>query len=494
VLDALVMVLEALAAQAAPNDVGPRGGVERFLPTTADLPPLLPDVAARNALLTGYLTEVQANWTALANQGLIDKLERARTVTPTATHTPGVAATGLRVEQHLEEYVLLDNRSSGDPLAEETRRTLVGYELLTGTRPLAAVTDTTAHAIEALMNLRRLNDVLLRVRIALEAASVAGVPVPRALALHRVEGNMNVPPSAASTGRGIPSGTKDYSSFRTQLSLRPDLGYLILVFSRDRMGGSLSDDELKDLCVALWAVQIGGLDQIGLLASPRRLPFRDWSSAHWRAAGRPASAGSTHTADALQRWDALVAQLSVARVPDGGDEAWIVEVDDPVTFVAALLAEALVLQTALALPASFMTGAPPTTAATPLPVPMAYLHFHAGSQNFRTILVRAVAAVRHTTGTRWQPLRRAIAADTNVQSQTTVLDLVEKSPTDVAVALASAMWWAVEAWLSQAGNLTLLLEFLEQAPLDTGWTSWTQHRVNLSRYRVLLSYYERLLA
>jgi hypothetical protein len=140
-----------------------------------------------------------------------------------------------------------------------------------------------------------------------------------------------------------------------------------------------------------------------------------------------------------------------------------------------------------------MKTVPPAMAATRLPVSIAYLHFHAGTENFRTILVRAVAAARHTTEATWQPLRQAIAGDATLQSQTAVLGLIEESPTDIAVALAGAVWWAVESWLVQANHLTLLVDYLEKAPLDTGWTSWTPHRVNLSRYRVLLSYYERLL-
>ena len=491
--DFIIPVLQALAAQAAPGGVGPNGGVERFLPTTAGFPPLLPDEPARTAFLSTYLAEVRANWTALDSRGLIGKLEHARTVTPAVAHTPGVLTGGLRVESQLEEYLLLDNRSGGDPLAEETRRTLVGYEMLKGTRALSSVTDTTNHAIEALMNLRRLNDVLLRARIALKVADEIGVPAAQVLAMHRVEGNLNVPPSAASTHGGIPSGTKDYSPTQTSLNLRPDLGYLIMVFSQAKVGAALTDPDIKDLCVALWAVQTAGLDQVGGLSPPRRTPFRAWSAANWQAAGLPAATGSTHAADALQRWDDMIAQLSVTRKPDGSDEVWIVEVADPLVFVAGLLKEALALQLALGKLQSFMSTVPPSMAGRQLPAPMAYLQFHAGSDNFRALLVRAVAAARHTTGTALRPLRQSIAADTNVMSQVSMLDLMEKSPTDVARALGLSAWWAVEAWLTQANHLDLLLSYLDTAPLNTGWTSWAQHRTNLSRYRVLLSYYERLL-
>ena len=494
--DVIVEVLEELAAAISPTILGPDGGVDAFVPTIADLRAQLPDVPARTALINAYLAEVHTNWDPLDAAGVIAKLERARGVHSSVNHLNGVSTSGFRFETLLEEYLLVDNRNQRDLMKEESVKTITGYRLMKGDLSVSDVTDTTDHAVDAVMDLRRLNDVLLRVRIAQKAFSDLGIPIEQVLAIYRVEGNLNVMPSLASINLKIPSGTKDYPT-HTSLDKLPDIGRLIQVFARSKMG-MFSDPQILDFALLVWLVQIGGLDvvgKMGALPPPLRDHFIDWSGSNWQKAGFPAPPGKTHPQAAAQRWDAMIAQLALQRITSGADEIWVVNVKDPLQFVAMILEEELVFQKRLAQIDSFISTVPPALAGKTLDPVMSYLHYHGiASEQFKPILARAIVAASRTTGSRYRPLRSAISNDADFQKQMPVLRLMESQPEDIASKLALTVWLGVEAWLVKANHLDLLIDFLGTFGIVQPWKSWGELRVNMSRYRVLLSYYQNLMA
>ena len=104
----------------------------------------------------------------------------------------------------------------------------VGRDLVLGTTPPSAVATSGAKAANAIVQLRRLDDTLPpRTRCTVRFRG-DGVAMGEVMALYRVEGDMQFPPSEASLAANIPSGRTDAAS---SLAAKPDISHLVLMLN-----------------------------------------------------------------------------------------------------------------------------------------------------------------------------------------------------------------------------------------------------------------------
>ena len=368
------------------------------------------------------------------------------------------------------------------------------------------------------MNLRRLDDVLIRTLSAQDAALATGTSLSSVLAMYRVEGDMNVPLSHASLQQAIPPGITDAS---THLNPTPDISRLVWLADPAKLAahGLATDEQIREFALAEWFVQIGGLDQVGRLPTPRRRPFTDWSAGNWLKAVGVGSGRGPAEADriaeayvhAAMRWDALIATMNLERISTSLSTAIMVTPLNSQQLISGILQEAVMLQRAYGKAESLLPHPTGSFAnnATDLTPGMSYLHFHAGDdrENTRRILMSALIAVSSSAGSRFKELRRATVSlnvkelkdkSEEIDRQEMVRRDLLAAPAQKAMAeqeiarLATEMWMIASAWLeADANRLTLLSDFIETAGSGV-WGSWSQHRENLSRYNLLREYYERL--
>lgn len=477
----LLVVLQQLAAQLGLTDLAPGAPAESFLPNRAGLLAALSSPGARTAHVTSYLGKVRLRWDPLVLDGTIAKLGRARTRDHTMKSDPTAVQPLAGLPQN--DVAAFYDRFALDLAGDNANR--LGRDLLLGTKTVAEVTGTAARAADAILNLRRLDDVLVRVLAARHAAVLTTTPLEWVLAMYRTEGDLNAPPSVDSLRDGVPSGTVDA---KTSLNPRPDLTHLVWLADPAHLAG-MSDAAIREFALLSWFVQIGGLDEVGGLASPRADSFTTWSSANWIAVGLFPAAGAVSRTAARARWDSLLATLELSRPAAGGVTAVMVAPRDPRLLISGILQEAVVLQRRLGKAEDLVSGLPAAHGLAPLTPGMSYLRYHAGVEQFKAILVSAAIVASGTAGPRYAPLRAAIRTDPALES------LVDASrPLVAAMTMAELVleWPTLEAWLRVGGHLALLGDFVESAPAGV-WDSWKDHRGNLSRYNRLVDYYRRVL-
>jgi hypothetical protein len=501
------------------EDIVPLGNPDAYLPDTAELNTLMAGKSSKDrvAFITALLNNVKATWKQAESVGLITMLDKVRaTEKSSLAPIPGLD-TAKSKPQALRERLMHNAGHTTPDIARDTE-TMLGQQLVLGSKLVDSVVKTSDAAVNAVMSLRRLDDVLIRILSTRDAAQATGTPLSSVLAMYRVEGDMNVPPSYMSLRQAIPPGITDAT---THLTLRPDISRLVWLADSAKLTkfGLTTDSRIKEVALVEWFVQIGGLDQVGGLPEPRRKPFMDWSSNNWlKAVGAgegkgPAEADLIAEArnDAAKRWDTLLATMNLERKSGLISVAVRVTPSDPQLLISGILQEAVMLQRAyskvsslLSKPAKAVAGK--TTDLTP---GMAYLHFHAGDdrENTRRILMSALIAASSAGGSRFKELRKvkAFLNINELKDKSAKIDVQEKvfrDPLKTSVQKAAAeqeiirlareMWILVSPWLeADANRLTLLSDFIETAGTDV-WGGWQDHRENLSRYNILREYYERL--
>lgn len=126
---------------------------------------------------------------------------------------------------------------------------------------------------------------------------------------------------------------------------------------------------------------------------------------------------------------------------------------------------------------------------------MSHLYYHAGVENMQAILARALVAVMATSGitaSRYGSLRSKILSDVVISSEVARLKQVEKKSDAAARPILLNAWPKLAPWLQVNDHLALLSDFIESIDGNT-WNSWEEHRGNLSRYNLLLDYYQRVM-
>ncbi len=496
VISALEHLQAALKGRGA---LAPDEPATAYLPTSARLAASLSAPAERTRVVTERRDAAMQRLAQLDGLGLAVKLGTVRAAeqaqrADAGAPQPIVGLDGGQVRSFIE-WLALDNT-----LESSQRANHIGRDLVLGVRAVASVCGSADAAAQAVMHLRRFDDVLCRVQAAQIAASATDTPLPEVLALYRVEGDLAMPPSAPSIGDGIPSGRFDaLSSIAIEIS--PDMSHLVLLLHpAARVAGgfdlaSSSDEAIHEAALLYWCLQIAGLDELIAQPAPSSASFKTWSAANWTAAGAVPPAGSTAQQLAERRWRAMRETMRIVALAGTRSSALAIVPDDPLLLVAGVLAEGVMLRRRLGTRASLLGGG----AAGDLSAGMQYLHYHAGADYIGALIVRALLASLRGHGLGHVALRQALRADLPMTDNLANIETAVTGPAprradrDRQTATLLTVWPAAQLWLRDGNRLDLLTRFLEDAKredLDT----WRAHRGNLSRYRQLLSYYQRVFS
>jgi hypothetical protein len=407
-------------------------------------------------------------------------------------------------------FRLLLEGTSGD---HDTRE---AWKLVDGdAAALTAAMASKTKAVSALRQLRRLDNVVIRWLAAGRAAERCHVPIAEVLALYRTEGNLQVPASTSSIQLGVPTDSLTTpthvvpSSLRTSVSVRPI--------------GAANHHLLPAI---EWMLQLAGLDHVsvkltrGASASQFVTNFANWSAQNW-AVHLPGTPEAT-PAEARKRWNAFEALvepqvafidpsdgsrvLQAGSAPAGTDRARVATVDDPVEFVAAVLAEGAMFLRRLAQPADVLGALPagdPLAGERPGTAVYGAISYNAHMGDAMTlppynrpnnahreaVFASGIAAARRSKSARAKPLSTLVKGDAAFAAAVAKFKLGADTDRTKAVD-----WPVVQAWLrADPARFDALAAFLETA--DAGeWSSWQPFRAHGSRYRRLLRFYERATA
>jgi uncharacterized protein DUF4157 len=471
----------AVAEVHAQDVVAPPEPAASFLPDEMELAAQLDvlDAAIRAGRVMAVRDEVKLTWKRAESAGLLAKLNKVRKAETAMAAAPVQPIAGIpdSAPAALREYLMLDaGGSAGNK---------VGRDLAIGAITPSSVSASGAQAANAIVQLRRLDDVLRRALVAQTVATATGASFADVLTLYRIEGDMAIPPSQASVAGGLPPGRTDAT---TSLSVRPDVSNLVLLYdAADPSISSMSDPALREFSLRVWFVQLGGLDQVGKLPAPRADNFAAWSHANWTAAGK-----SDTLVTARARWAAALALIKLERPTSAaGTPAVAAHVTDPEAFAAAILQEAVILQERLRRAESLLGPLPSgdPRAGTQLSAGMGYLLYNAGEDQARAVILSALVFGYKQSGS---SLSKRIEGDVPLKGLVSPLvATMGKMAKANVIAAAAAGWPVVDAWLTRAGNLELVSLFIETAG-PAVWPSWQEIRANVSRYRVLQAYYASL--
>jgi len=466
-------------------------------------------VAGRRNFVSTFFVEVQWRWDHADALGVLDWLKNVSRAEQKMTTNPvrPIADLPQNAPQVYGHKLKVDvSGLSG---------TRLGRQLVLGDVTLDDAAATAVTATDAVMNLRRLNDLLTRALSAEMTARATGTPLADVLALYRVEGDLAVPPTLGSLEAGIPSDASDAAAV---IDPFPDFNQLVWSVAPETVrdpndpSRALDDDKIKEIALSHWFVRIGGLNEVGLLAYPKQIDFAAWSSRNWLAANDidPTSMVRTAAADeASNRWTAQIDNLEVRRVTSatGLSGAVMVVPKHTETLITGILSEAVMRHRAGGKLLNLLGALPAGSARRDLTPGLAYLLCNAGEENFKLMLASATVAASRTRAARYGELQSVIAAKFPVGIASFVLSRVgelsdQLQPslprgvrdriTAEILAFSTSLWKLMGGWLlNDARRLELLGEFMETAS-PTLWPSWTESRGNMSRYNVLRAYYQLL--
>lgn len=247
--------------------------VDVYVPLEKDL-----NQASAAPFLTSYLPEVQARFAAAAAD--VVKLGQARTVAAAMRNPPAaqpIECLPKNAPKFYEDRLLLD-------VTQGSSKNSLGTELATGVTSPNAVAD----AVDALLQLRRADNVVIRVLAARHAETLTGSPVAEIMALFREEGNLDVPASSASLDNWVPTDAAAAPTSNGHYPVRGDNCVWPHLIWLAQNGGSFRDRiinypvlppstefELKEMAAVDWALHICGLDQVQGLYFTRKTTMTD---------------------------------------------------------------------------------------------------------------------------------------------------------------------------------------------------------------------------
>lgn len=497
---------------------------------------------------------VGSHWNDAQAAGLINRLNNARgkheeMTTSSIQPIPNVGDP-IGVSNKVGRF---DDRLLIDGGGGITTNTVIGRDLIMGTPGAPTVADVTSSkkkAAGAVMSLRLLDDVLLRALTARDAADRTGATWPEVMALFRAEGQMPIPCSKASLGKKIPSAwalpsddparpDKNHLKGPERFGWDVDMSHAVILFEATGYSGLPVNVRIAH-ALAYWFMLIAGVDQFSTIAKGISSGFEPWSKASWSAIGHP-DAGQ-----ALSRWARFANTIKFEDVTAHGSTATVVTPQDPLHLVSGILQEAIVLQKAMRRVESLLeyddddigvfslpSGHP--LRGTLLTPGMSYLQYNAGNGDkliddsdgylkkdadgkmllntdgtpqifsdgdfsvngsMRAIIASAIIYASESTSLEYLQIKAAINNDTDLALWVANRGhAIRANQGPWIAALMIAEWWHIAQWLRMADNLQLISHFIETAPgRNDAWpsTSWSEHRGNLSRYRLLLDYYQRL--
>ncbi|MCC6832939.1 MAG: hypothetical protein IT200_16515 [Thermoleophilia bacterium] len=361
------------------GDLRPGRAPEDYLPTEAWLLERFEaGTADPDAVLRGMLGIATDHWERVSADGLdgLEAIDR---------HAADMAGSAVRVPEgiafrfgDLTFRMRLDATApgAGGPVG---MRELVEADGARRDTLLGRLTSTPGRAARAAMQLRKLDDVLIRVLAARAASAETGIPVARILTLHRIEGNLCVYPSTASLELGagggppvgIPSAAGDDLPVGTgrepshlPLQYTPSFGHLVWLADPDAARTAAEAAGITRLAMVTILVHTIGGDRVGGTPTFDAAidVFAEWSAGNRAATSRVPVPYADRLVDARNRWRALEGGLDTATLDghDGaGPRAVRLTPRDPVTFLTAMLADAATYMEALH-DASWLTGSSTT--------------------------------------------------------------------------------------------------------------------------------------
>jgi hypothetical protein len=488
---------------------------EAYLPTPNQL---RDDIAAgldAKTLIRAYLPEVTKHWDDVNTVGLAE-LENIEAHAAAARNGPVRPVKGIRVKYEPLSFRLkldLTTPARGGQVSARKIVTTSNGEL---DALLDRVTDTPDHAAQAVMALRRFDDVLIRVLSARQAAVLTKRPVAEALTLYREEGNLCVFPSKTSLDAGVPSAAPLDHNGRPErtyiaLLLRPNLSNLVYLADKTEANKAAGAASVEGLALAsVFFTQTTGSDVIGGKWNPvDETKFVDffgrWSSQNWLA-GEMVDLPASAEADARERWDLLKANLSVKNL-DGlshtEPEALRVDPVDPVLMLGLVLTELVAFKRTL-LNIDDLVGRP----SRPVGENLAAMRYNL-QDNPSWALAVMVSAVRSVSAGRVSsPLRQAVNAEPKMKdvvklARQKLADVKtyydahpektsrERSDAESEAQVDVATQTDFLDWLLSGNNLQVMEDFLAGAP-SPPWTSYPTVRSYGWHHRRLKDFYSRV--
>jgi hypothetical protein len=337
--------------------IAPASPASAYIPTKAQFRAGVEsrDIDPKDVIRT-MIDPIFERWVTLVGQGLAG-LDRIEDHAASMSTSPVKPIPGMLIKYGDLPYKLRLNARTDASGGKVRARDIVEASGAALTRLIRRVTDTAAHAADAVIALRRFDDVVIRVLAAREASRRSGRSVAEVLALHREEGNLCVFPSTDSLVLGVPSAAPEDSDLGFEGTLifigdRPDMTNLVwLADATKATAGALGAPvERFALATAFFVQPLGG-DVIGGKFRAGTRPdsiidaFAEWSAGNWVRGGQ-ADGGdmAARRAEARGRWATLESHLTVTRTRGfSGSEPEAIQItpDDQVEVLAGVLTEAV---------------------------------------------------------------------------------------------------------------------------------------------------------
>lgn len=487
--------------------------LDQYIPSNDDLTRLFDNNRGTlESNLAAYLDIVRERWNRAESEGIREILNQSRSIQSQMS--------GQDVKWIDGRYGLRGSKISMfyHRVSSEQESVALAISLVTEADPTVAIQNMTADKpllLESVAELRRLDDLLIRILSAKKAATLTGCTLAETLALYRTEGNLGVPRSAESIDLLIPPREPGYtegSSFSYyEKTNSPNLSSLVYLWEADHF---TSEDEAKNEALIAWLVHVAGLDYYASLGPEiARISSVLWST----QMGSPVSEASRQTA-----FDQLKANLrieTVLRNASGdfeitsglisGEMVRVLPLDNEL-LISSILAEATLLlryvgrprhlNNSLDDPSGFVPGnwiAPPR-------LTYALYNLQVGTPAGSPMQAFVMSALVHgyrTKGAKYQELRDEIDADSTLKAKmkASIISAVTKNDV-ITSAIVSANFPPIKAWLMHTTKgkkrIELLSHFIETADRRV-WTSWDKaginsYRGNANRYHMLYVYFHLL--
>jgi len=505
-IQALINLLAALAGsiQRYPDN----SQIDQCVPVAADLTSLYDANRAQlEQHIAGYLAAVRARWARAEAQGLIQYLQNSESMQAQMASQDVKWIDGLRGKRFSKYYDRLWFGQLPVTLAID----LVQQAEATA---LQNITVDKPTLLESVYQLRRLDDLLIRILAAKTAADLTGCTLAEVLTLYRTEGNLGVPRDAESIDQLIPPREPDHYE-GTKLNYydlpnSPNFSSLVYVWGSNQLG---TEDIAINAAITDWMIHIAGLDIIN------QVNFGEWSARNWSAqTGTPVTPDSRRAmidelrtkmrVEAVYR-DAAGNLQVINGIPVPYDGFVRVLPTDTEFLISRILAEAVLFLRFGGRP-RYLNGTvddPPGFPAdwiAPPRLTYALYNLQVGTPNKspkEAFVMSALIYASSTTGAKYQALRSEISADAGFKER-----LQKDIGPDVRHAafitqeMVDAYFPEIQSWLFDAAKgkrrVELLSNFIETADRKV-WISWDKsginsYRGNANRYHLLYVYYHLL--
>jgi hypothetical protein len=452
------------------------------------------------AFVRNYLdTAIKGIWQSPGLKTLVENLVRKEADVSGFTRPPPVVLDARWSRKKTEPHLDLKLAGSLDASADHPDSAPLDYDVVrgltvaeayfsTGNLPAMASQDD---AVRTVLDLRAFEGSLIRIAAAKRASEASNASLDWVLAFFRTEGNLVAPSSKATLALEVPPIEPD---FKYWLSMKGSLHYPNLtngvwfMEKPDFIDAWGSDDPafIKFRALMEWMLVALGFDRIdavvmGTGTLDAKLLSRKLAATSmllWRDAGLVSVLDPREemvaTAQAQQRVDAMLQNLVLEEVTQGGVTVLQVSVIDPVAHLGAILTEGVALLIGFAL----SNGSVERLAYLAYNSQHVYSVESANEDFFLQISISAMQAASVSTDPKFADLKAQLAPIAFPPKLGKGFDYekLRKKIADIGVT------WAVED----------LAEFICTAP-KSQWRSWQEHRANLIRFSLLLAYYGKAL-